>query len=316
MKRFLMICIVACLMLAVTGAKADVITNVYRWQGDPTYYWPEIVAWPDGLQEGAQAYLDRWGGPIGKNRYYHWEEIPDELIGADYIKTNNRDKGEESSKVIHTVKVGQKSRLYIFIDHRYVDKWGDPPFSWLTDGSSQAVFTYTGLQIYLHEAREPLSPDDPLRLFYIYAAEVPTGHKCELRGTWDGSGSRNFYGIAAVGLVDIDIKPGSNPNAVNLGSEGVVPVAILSSPSFNAATVDPDTITLGGASVAVRGKTNKSMAHQEDVNGDGLPDLVCQVETENLDPGYLQTGEAILTGRTYDGHPVQGKDDIVIVPNG
>ena len=65
MKRLLMICTVICLMFAATSVKADVITNIYRSDWDvPVYEPPEIAAWPDGLQEETQAYLDRWGGPI------------------------------------------------------------------------------------------------------------------------------------------------------------------------------------------------------------------------------------------------------------
>jgi hypothetical protein len=114
--------------------------------------------------------------------------------------------------------------------------------------------------------------------------------------------------------VDIDIKPGSDPNSINLGSNGVIPVAILSSESFDATQVDPDTVTLAGAEVAVRGKGNRSLAHHEDVNGDGLLDLVVQVETENLDSGAFQDGTAILTGETFGGRLIQGQDEIVIVP--
>ncbi|MHC4474524.1 MAG: NosD domain-containing protein [Planctomycetota bacterium] len=114
--------------------------------------------------------------------------------------------------------------------------------------------------------------------------------------------------------VDIDIKPGSYPNAINLGSYGLVPVAILSSQEFDATTVDPDTVELAGADVAVRGKSNKYMAHEEDVNADGLVDLVTQVATQNLDPGQFQDGSAVLTGATYDGQQITGTDEVTIVP--
>jgi len=81
--------------------------------------------------------------------------------------------------------------------------------------------------------------------------------------------------LATVGIeVTIDIKPGSYPNAINLGSKGVIPVAILSSGDFVATSVNPDTVMLGGATIAVRGKGSKLMAHEEDVNDDGLVDLV------------------------------------------
>lgn len=114
--------------------------------------------------------------------------------------------------------------------------------------------------------------------------------------------------------VSIDIKPGSYPNAINLGSSGLVPVAILSTEDFDATTVDPDTVELSGAGVEVRGKATKTMAHEEDVNEDGLVDLVVQVATENLDPGSFQDGYAILSAETFDGQLIEGMDEITIVP--
>jgi len=113
--------------------------------------------------------------------------------------------------------------------------------------------------------------------------------------------------------VVIDIKPTSDPNCINLGSKGVIPVAILSSATFDATQVDPTSVSLAGSSVAVRGK-GKSLAHEEDVNGDGLLDLVVQVETDNLDPNAFQDGTVCLTGTTYGGEAIQGCDEICIVP--
>lgn len=69
--------------------------------------------------------------------------------------------------------------------------------------------------------------------------------------------------------VTIDIKPGSYPNSINLGSNGNVPVAIFSTEDFDATTVDPLTITLAGAEVRIRGRGDSSRYYQ-DVDGDGL----------------------------------------------
>ena len=101
----------------------------------------------------------------------------------------------------------------------------------------------------------------------------------------------------SLGDVGIDIKPGSDPNSINLGSNGVVPVAILSSPDFDAATVNPSTVTLSGATVKLKGNSGNS-GSLKDVNGDGLLDLVVQVYTNLL---TLTTGEteAILNAYTY-----------------
>lgn len=115
-------------------------------------------------------------------------------------------------------------------------------------------------------------------------------------------------------MVEIDIKPGSYPNAINLASHGLIPVAILSDEQFDATSVDPDTVELAGASVVKRGKGNKFMAHKEDIDGDGLLDLMVQVATEDLDPDSFQNGYAVLTGETYDGQPIEGWDEITIVP--
>jgi hypothetical protein len=136
------------------------------------------------------------------------------------------------------------------------------------------------------------------------------GYGDDDRGTDSGSA----YIFALYTLVEMDIKPGSYPNAVNLGSQGLVPVAILSGADFDATAVDPDTVELAGEGVAVRGKSNKYMAHAEDVDGDGLVDLVVQVATTNLEPEFLQDGYAVLTGSTYDGRNFWGADEITIVP--
>ena len=121
----------------------------------------------------------------------------------------------------------------------------------------------------------------------------------------------NGVGYLAI-EVEIDIKPGSDPNPINPSSNGLVPVAILSSKDFDATTVDPTTVQLAGASVAVRGK-GEAMAHQEDVNGDGLTDLVVQVETQSFaDLG--EGGTVELTGTTFGGQAIIGYDDVIVVP--
>jgi hypothetical protein len=110
----------------------------------------------------------------------------------------------------------------------------------------------------------------------------------------------------------IDIKPGTSPNSINLGSSGVVPVAILSSAGFDARTVNPTSVTLAGARVKVKGR-GTPMAAFEDVNGDGLMDLVVHVSTEALE---LSAGDtrAFLEARTFGGTPVIGSDWLRIVP--
>ncbi len=113
--------------------------------------------------------------------------------------------------------------------------------------------------------------------------------------------------------VRIDIKPGSYPNSINLGSEGNVPVAIFSNSVFDATQVDPATVELASAGVGLRGKSEDNyMAACEDVDGDGLMDLVVHVETSALVLSLTDV-EASLTGSTFDERGIAGKDSVRVV---
>lgn len=122
-----------------------------------------------------------------------------------------------------------------------------------------------------------------------------------------------FIGPARVTTVSIDIKPGSYPNSINLGSAGVVPVAILSGATFDAAQVDPATVTLAGAAVKLIGKADKYACSAQDVDGDGLLDLVCHVVTGQF---FIELGDsvAVLEAKTFSGQAIRGEDSINIVP--
>jgi hypothetical protein len=141
-------------------------------------------------------------------------------------------------------------------------------------------------------------------------------------GFADANGlSATFFGVASlstvVGLlpdvtpVQIDIKPGSAENPINLGSQGLLPVAILGTTAFDATTVDVATVRLAGASVAAR-NNGRLRASVEDVNGDGLPDLVLHFETQDLQL-LSQDTMATLTGETTAGTMIMGQDAIRIV---
>lgn len=85
-------------------------------------------------------------------------------------------------------------------------------------------------------------------------------------------------------------------------------MAILSTSSFDATTVDPTTVHFGATG------TEATSVHSsiEDVDGDGTPDLVLQFKTK--DTG-IQCGmtSASLTGNTTGGQPIRGSDTIVTV---
>ena len=110
--------------------------------------------------------------------------------------------------------------------------------------------------------------------------------------------------------VEIDIKPSSFPNSINPKNLGKIAVAILSSTDFNASgQVDASSLTFG------RTGNEQSLAFcngSEDINNDGLLDLVCHFDTQ---ASGFQQGDTvgILRGRTIDGSSLEGEDSIRVV---
>ena len=109
--------------------------------------------------------------------------------------------------------------------------------------------------------------------------------------------------------VDIDIKPATSPNDINLKSKGLISVAILSTPDFDATSVDPLSVQFGPDGATER----HGKGHIVDVDGDGDLDLQLHFRTPEtgIAPGDT---EASLTGQTFSGQPIAGCDTIRIVP--
>ncbi|MFZ5647433.1 MAG: hypothetical protein ACOY30_07410 [Bacillota bacterium] len=106
--------------------------------------------------------------------------------------------------------------------------------------------------------------------------------------------------------VGIDIKPGSYPNSINLKNKGNVPVAVLSSSTFDATKIDRNSVVFAGASPLPIG------ASPEDVNKDGLPDVVLRFATQDLNLIENDT-QASLSGKTLDGRNFVGSDSVRII---
>jgi len=111
--------------------------------------------------------------------------------------------------------------------------------------------------------------------------------------------------------VAIDIKPGDATNTINLRSAGTVPVAILGSATFDPLAVDPATVTLAGAPVATRGRS-QPMTAQGDFNHDGYLDLLLHFRTQDFKLTPTST-EAVLYGTTFSGQRIRGSDSVRIV---
>jgi hypothetical protein len=131
------------------------------------------------------------------------------------------------------------------------------------------------------------------------------------------TGDAVFSGQASVYMLyPIDIKPGSYPNSINPGAKGTVPVAILGTPDFDAATVDAATVKLAGAPVKTK-KKNEPMASLEDVNNDGYVDMVVHIDTQKLKLDK-EAMVATLEGQTLSETPediddIKGIDTVKVV---
>jgi hypothetical protein len=105
-------------------------------------------------------------------------------------------------------------------------------------------------------------------------------------------------------IVNIDIKPGSYPNSINLKSKGVTPVAVLTDEFFDAKDIIIDNVLFAGAS--------PDKEKLEDVDSDGDLDLILHFKTQSLQLNPTST-EAVLTAKLNDGTLIKGVDTVRIV---
>lgn len=115
--------------------------------------------------------------------------------------------------------------------------------------------------------------------------------------------------------VAIDIKPGGFPNSINCNNpNGVITVAILTTPSFDALTVDHSSVVFMGAhETHVNKKTGEYQRHEEDADLDGDMDLVLHFRYGDTGLNCSST-EGHLSGATSCGGRIHGMDYIVMVP--
>lgn len=119
---------------------------------------------------------------------------------------------------------------------------------------------------------------------------------------------RNFTFLSTSTAVSVDIKPKKDPNPVNLRSRDVIPVAILTTDTFDATTVDPLSVEFGpsGAFEA------HDRGHIKDVDEDGDLDLMLHFAVRETGISCGDTS-ASLTGETFGGEAIEGSDSIKTV---
>jgi hypothetical protein len=110
----------------------------------------------------------------------------------------------------------------------------------------------------------------------------------------------------------IDIKPGSSDNPISRSNTGAIPVAIFSGDNASVFDIDVATLRLGKLGPRTN-KTTQPQCSFQDIDADGVTDLVCQF---NNDPTNWITGqtEAVLSGKLKNGASIVDSDTIRLVP--
>lgn len=140
-----------------------------------------------------------------------------------------------------------------------------------------------------------------------YAIDDDSGALTKVPGSPFVAGARAFWvGTTPVLPVRID----SDPASINLRRSRDIRVTIFSSPLFNARRdIDIDSLTFGNTG------NERSLRfceeREEDVNGDGTPDLICHFDARDAEfRSHVTTGT--LKGKTITKVPILGTDSIHI----
>jgi len=207
--------------------------------------------------------------------------------------------------------------------------WGTPPILEYNDVWGNRTFNYSGFTA--DPVPDPtgtngnISEDPLFRDFaggdYRLRPESP----CVDTGTNEGAPPTdilgfprpidgNCDGIAVTDMgayeyqpirVLVDILPGDPSNTIRLRANRQIPVAVLSTPTFDAREIDPTSVVFGpGRATEVHGR-----GHWEDVNRDGRIDLLLHFScaATGLTPG-MET--ATLYGRLTNGEWITGSDRV------
>lgn len=144
-------------------------------------------------------------------------------------------------------------------------------------------------------------------------------------------------GVLAQSVVDVDIKPGSCKNPLNIKSKGVLPVVILGTSEFDVSQIDPASILLAGVAPRrskindvgtppVPASTCPDPCTDTETVPDGIPDLVLKFRTQEIVTALggwdaLSDGECVildLEGVLNDdtGAAIAGEDVVLILKKG
>ena len=236
-------------------------------------------------------------------------------VTVDEINFARGEEGLEKNGVLDWLHVGADTTVNLYAD------------------ISQYVYVYPGSVLNIYSGSVGLyiivMPGEPYAAVTVYGTDFGGDGNFSVPGqvsfsggtlTGDygsdgGSFELKFYSKIPIYLVEtaapeveIDIKPGSDLNSINLKSKGVVPVAVLTTDDFDASSIDPTTVKFAGAE-PVRWTLC-------DVDGDGDDDRLFHFKTQYLVELDENSTKATLTGTIFGGEDIELTDEVRIVVSG
>lgn len=171
---------------------------------------------------------------------------------------------------------------------------------------------YVGVSSYPGQFITGADSDGKLVMYYIYSVSPD-------KGVPDGTYTLTVKGAKPPVLqISIDVKPSDNHTTVLDASRvehpaalrvlrGHLPVALLSSEKDNFYPMEVDQSKLHfGATGKEESLVSCNGGQGTDVNGDGIPDLICHFDLKEAN-FTLSQSEGIITGKTGDGRDFEGK---------
>jgi len=264
--------------------------------------------------------------PARDNLDWYWDEkytdkgtLPDpsstepdlRITQVDFWKTDNSLITFSDTPVCPLISIGEGYFCTVYFSTNLVG----------VKGGTGDVLAFSGTGFKWHIVGTTIGVDarlstagsiDPGTLVYFDGFKQPgaagfTQPELELFAK-NGINVRDETGITTP--VIIDIKPGGFPNSINPQNLGKIPVAIISKTGFLAPSqVDQRSLTFGHTG----NEQSLAFCNSQDVNGDGIMDLVCQFYM-SLTGFQIGDTAGVLKGQTVEGMAIFGTDSVVIVP--
>ena len=202
--------------------------------------------------------------------------------------------------IIYTEDEDYRQQLFSTVRGRLTDEslfpYPTPPDSWTGLEPFGLYFSRVGYGSHVNDKGQ-----------IVFSVVLVEGPHCDERGCF-GVARIRLYLASPVIPITIDIHPGDFSRPINPRSQGVIPVAILTTNTFDATTVDPATVHFGrtgSEAPAVRSAI-------QDVDRNGTLDMILFFNTQSTGITCGDTS-ASLTGKTFSKVPIQGSDAIVTV---